>query len=291
VSGSLQEAQRGWCIKLWEWSLSCNRDPRGLELLGTWTISQRKSSRGWVEPAQERGYMDCKQLSHRGEAPQILELKSWHHVSWILDMELQDLEIAPLDFDLVLVLFLFSMSPFFPLGMRRFTLWNCTLKLYDLFVSFLHDSHLKRLWTWAFFFFFFCGTGAWTRGLLHLEPLHQHLVKGFFQDQVSRNYLPGWFLTTILLIFTYWVARITGVSHRCPAWTWPFEQGWHSQDYGNSWRWTECILHYDTDMSLLRAKSRMLRFDIKYSPKKSPMSGVWSLANCTIRGASRIFRR
>jgi hypothetical protein len=28
---------------------------------------------------------------------------------------------------------------------------------------------------------------------LHLEPLHQpFFVKGFFQDRVSQNYLPGW---------------------------------------------------------------------------------------------------
>jgi hypothetical protein len=36
---------------------------------------------------------------------------------------------------------------------------------------------------------------------LHLEPLHQpFFVKDFFQDRVSRNYLPGWLRTTVLQV-------------------------------------------------------------------------------------------
>jgi hypothetical protein len=42
-------------------------------------------------------------------------------------------------------------------------------------------------------------------------------VKSFFQDGVSWTSCLGWFWTTILLISAFWVARITGVSHQCPA--------------------------------------------------------------------------
>jgi hypothetical protein len=39
----------------------------------------------------------------------------------------------------------------------------------------------------------------------------------FFQDKVSRTVCPGWLRTFILLISASQVARITGVSHWCPA--------------------------------------------------------------------------
>jgi hypothetical protein len=35
-----------------------------------------------------------------------------------------------------------------------------------------------------------------------------------FIDRVSRTICLGWLQTKILLIFAFWVARITGVSHR-----------------------------------------------------------------------------
>jgi hypothetical protein len=40
----------------------------------------------------------------------------------------------------------------------------------------------EELWTLGNMntFFCVCGTGAWTQGL-HLEPLHQSLVIGFFE--------------------------------------------------------------------------------------------------------------
>jgi hypothetical protein len=40
---------------------------------------------------------------------------------------------------------------------------------------------------------------------------------GHFQDRVSQTICPGWLWTTILSISVSWVARITGVSHRCLA--------------------------------------------------------------------------
>jgi hypothetical protein len=40
---------------------------------------------------------------------------------------------------------------------------------------------------------------------------------GFFCDRVSWTICPGWLRTAILLISASWVARITGVSHCCPA--------------------------------------------------------------------------
>jgi hypothetical protein len=40
---------------------------------------------------------------------------------------------------------------------------------------------------------------------------------GFFWDRVLWTVCLGWLWTTILLISASWVARITGVSHGCPA--------------------------------------------------------------------------
>jgi hypothetical protein len=65
--------------------------------------------------------------------------------------------------------------------------------------------------------FSFCGTRVWTQGF-HLEPLYQpYFCEGFFWDRVSRTVCPGGLRTAILLISASWVARITGVSHQCPA--------------------------------------------------------------------------
>jgi hypothetical protein len=69
----------------------------------------------------------------------------------------------------------------------------------------------------SFFVCLFCSTGAWTQGL-HFEPFCQPFVaKGFFQDRVSQNYLSWLPSNCILLISASWVARITGMSHWCPA--------------------------------------------------------------------------
>jgi hypothetical protein len=63
----------------------------------------------------------------------------------------------------------------------------------------------------------FCSTGAWTQGL-PLERLCQLFsCDGFFWDRVLQTICPGWLWATILLVSASWVARITGVSHRCPA--------------------------------------------------------------------------
>jgi hypothetical protein len=40
---------------------------------------------------------------------------------------------------------------------------------------------------------------------------------GIFRDRVSWTIYPSWLWTAILLISASWVARITGVSHQCPA--------------------------------------------------------------------------
>jgi hypothetical protein len=59
----------------------------------------------------------------------------------------------------------------------------------------------------------FCGTGAWTQSL-HLESLRQpFFMMGFFEI-VLQTICPG---LAILLVSASWVARITGVSHWCPA--------------------------------------------------------------------------
>jgi hypothetical protein len=38
-----------------------------------------------------------------------------------------------------------------------------------------------------------------------------------FWDRVLQTICPGWFRTTIFLIFASWVARITGMNHQCLA--------------------------------------------------------------------------
>jgi hypothetical protein len=82
----------------------------------------------------------------------------------------------------------------------------------------MRHTQLLALALGSFFFFFFCGPGAWTQSL-NLEPLHQpYFCEGFFKIGSHRTIYPGWFWTMILLISTSWVARITGVSHRHPAW-------------------------------------------------------------------------
>jgi hypothetical protein len=72
------------------------------------------------------------------------------------------------------------------------------------------------------FFFFFCywdlnsGPTSWTTPpALFCEEI--------FQDRVSWTICPGWLWTAILLISGFWVARISGVSHRCPAAVLQFE--------------------------------------------------------------------
>jgi hypothetical protein len=38
-----------------------------------------------------------------------------------------------------------------------------------------------------------------------------------FQNKVSWTICLGWLQTVMLLIYVSWIARITGVSHQCPA--------------------------------------------------------------------------
>jgi hypothetical protein len=76
------------------------------------------------------------------------------------------------------------------------------------------------LWIEPRIFFFFGCAGAWTQDL-HLEPLHYpYFCEGFFEIG-SRNcklFPRGWLRTMILLVSASWVARITSMSHRHPAW-------------------------------------------------------------------------
>jgi hypothetical protein len=65
----------------------------------------------------------------------------------------------------------------------------------------------------------FCGTRAQTQGL-HLKPLYRPFLWWVFQDRVSQTVCLGWLRTSLLLISASWVARITGVSHRCPVPFW-----------------------------------------------------------------------
>jgi hypothetical protein len=57
-----------------------------------------------------------------------------------------------------------------------------------------------------------------------------------FQDRVSQTiFLAGWLRAAVLLISASWVAKMTGMSHRCPAQTtflkqqslkWKTDSGW-----------------------------------------------------------------
>jgi hypothetical protein len=75
------------------------------------------------------------------------------------------------------------------------------------------------------FFPFFCGIRVWTQGfslakqvLCHLShTFGPFLLWLFFGDGVLRALCPGWPQTAILPISASQVARITGVSHLCPA--------------------------------------------------------------------------
>jgi hypothetical protein len=71
-------------------------------------------------------------------------------------------------------------------------------------------------------FFFFCNIGVWTQDL-HLEPLHQHFfVMDFFFFEIGSHKLFAW----QILRTASWVARITGVSHRCQALNYSFVGSW-----------------------------------------------------------------
>jgi hypothetical protein len=91
-------------------------------------------------------------------------------------------------------------------------------------------GHSCLLWTNGYSspltnFFFFCGAGFWTQGLIYARQALCHLshstrvhfCDGFFQDRVTGSVWQGWFLTMILLISAFWVARIIGMSHQHPA--------------------------------------------------------------------------
>jgi hypothetical protein len=76
-----------------------------------------------------------------------------------------------------------------------------------------------------FFFFFFGGTGVWTElcklPLYHLRDNLSHtsspVCSAYFGDVVSHTVCLGWPWTSILLISASQEARITSVSHGCPA--------------------------------------------------------------------------
>jgi hypothetical protein len=53
-----------------------------------------------------------------------------------------------------------------------------------------------------------------------------------FQDRASQTIYLGWLQTAILLISNSWVARITDVSHQCPAANRHF--GWISTGFKSS---------------------------------------------------------
>jgi hypothetical protein len=79
-------------------------------------------------------------------------------------------------------------------------------------VPLLFRFNLRTLLWSGFFFFFFVVLGLELRAftLTHSTALFLWRV---FWDRVSWTICLGWLQTTVLLISTSWVARITGVSH------------------------------------------------------------------------------
>jgi hypothetical protein len=62
--------------------------------------------------------------------------------------------------------------------------------------------------------FFFAVVGLELRASTLTQSANPFLWRVFW-DRVSWNYLPGWLWTSIILISASWVARMTGMSHRC----------------------------------------------------------------------------
>jgi hypothetical protein len=81
----------------------------------------------------------------------------------------------------------------------------------------IHTFQLN--WRWWFFFvgFFFGGVLGFELRAYTLS----HSISPFFffnRDRVSWTICSGWLQTSILLISTSWIARITDVSHQRLAW-------------------------------------------------------------------------
>jgi hypothetical protein len=87
---------------------------------------------------------------------------------------------------------------------------------------------------WLIFFF---STGVWTQDLTLWVTPPILFCDGFFWDRVSRTICLGWLWTTILLISTSWIARITG------AWFQWFISCWNFQSLQTSgWKLVlECL--------------------------------------------------
>jgi hypothetical protein len=55
------------------------------------------------------------------------------------------------------------------------------------------------------------------QALYHLSHTSSSFCSGYFEDSISQIICLGWPRTVILMISAFQVARIIGVSHRCPA--------------------------------------------------------------------------
>jgi hypothetical protein len=76
---------------------------------------------------------------------------------------------------------------------------------------------LQRHSAWTRFFFFLQYWG------LNSGPIPWATPWAFFWESSWRTICLDWLQTLILLISASWVARVTGVSHQCPSWTWLFK--------------------------------------------------------------------
>jgi hypothetical protein len=92
-------------------------------------------------------------------------------------------------------------------------------KAHQRVVGYIHKSMTATLhFTPSYFFFSLLGLALRACTYSH-STTHPFFVcvMCFFWDRVSWSICQGWLQTETLLISASWVARLIGVSHRCPA--------------------------------------------------------------------------
>jgi hypothetical protein len=92
--------------------------------------------------------------------------------------------------------------------------WSCVRESCFVFVSF-----------WQSVLFFFLVVLGLELRAYTLSHSTSPFCEGFFWDRILQTICQGWLWTSVLLIAAFWIASITGVSHRCPGSTGVWTQG------------------------------------------------------------------
>jgi hypothetical protein len=109
---------------------------------------------------------------------------------------------------------------------RQYCQWGFSGRLWSQVERWKREVDRKRrdAEDWAgrwnskpFFFFFFFQFLGLNSGPIPWATPQALFCDGYFRDRVSWTICSGWLWTLILLICASWIARITGVSHRCRA--------------------------------------------------------------------------